>query len=86
MKSFIASEESELLQRISLEIPEYSEELDFFFSSFDHIVAIRDGVVEMSQGGFLELYNAKAKTVEWEKKFDEYIRDQEIRLKYNYFR
>lgn len=60
-------------------------ELEFFFNSFDLVAATRDGVVEMSPGGFPELDDAKANIVEWERKFENYIKDQEIRLKYGNF-
>lgn len=81
LKTFILNESSDLIQKYASQIPEFSAELDFFFNSFDLVVATRDGVVEMSPGSFPELDDAKASTVEWERKFENYIKDQEIRLK-----
>jgi hypothetical protein len=72
---------SDLIKKIISEIPEFSEELEFFYAAFDHMAAQRDGVVEMSLGSFPELDNAKSSVVEWEKKFYEYLKDQEMRLK-----
>lgn len=72
---------SQLIIRIVSGIPDFSEELNFFFSSFDHIAAQRDGVVEMSPGSFPDLDAAKAEILEWENKFQSYLKDQEVRLK-----
>lgn len=83
MKSLISHEQSELIQNYAAEIPEFSDELGFFFDSFNHVVASRDGVVEMSPGSFIELDDAKANAMEWERKFENYINEQEIRLKYS---
>jgi hypothetical protein len=35
----------------------------------------------MSTGSFPELDNAKSDILEWERKFDDYLKDQEVRLK-----
>lgn len=72
---------SQLINQIVSGIPDFSEELDFFFSGFDHVVAQRDGVVEMSSGSFPELDSAKANIFEWENKFQTYLKEQEVRLK-----
>ena len=72
---------SDLLKKIICEIPDFSEELEFFFNAFDHIAAQRDGVVEMSIGSLPELDVAKSIIVGWENKFSEYLKEQEMRLK-----
>lgn len=72
---------SKLINQILYEIPEFTEELDFLFSAFDHSVAQRDGIVEMTAGSLPELDAAKTKILEWENKFQSYLKDQEIRLK-----
>ena len=76
---------SAIIRALISEIPDFTYQLDFFFSSFDHITAQRDGVLEMTPGSFLELDNAKANILEWERKFDSYLKDQEIRLKYSFY-
>lgn len=72
---------SDLIKKIICEIPDFSEELEFFFSAFDHIVAQRDGVVEMSAGSLPELDAAKSTIIGWEKNFSDYLKEQEMRLK-----
>lgn len=72
---------SDLIKKIASEIPDFNEELEFFFTGFDHIAAQRDGVVEMSLGSLPELDSAKSKIQEKENKFNEYLKEQEIRLK-----
>lgn len=72
---------SDLVKKIICEIPDFSEELEYFFDAFDHIAAQRDGVVEMSVGSFPELDAAKSIIVDWENKFSEYLKEQETRLK-----
>ena len=47
--------------------PDFSDQIEFFFSSFDHVAAQRDGVLEMTPGSFPELDNAKSAILEWEK-------------------
>ena len=73
---------SQFIKQILYEIPDFYEELEFFFSGFDHVTAQRDGVAEMLPGSFPELESAKANIFEWDKKFDNYLKDQENRLKY----
>ena len=63
------------------QIPELSGELDFFFHSFDHVIAQRDGILEMKPGSFPDLDAAKNNFSEWEFKFNEYLKEQEQRLK-----
>lgn len=72
---------SNLIKKIIYEIPDFSEELEFFFTAFDHVAAQRDGVVEMSIGSLPELDAAKSSIMEREKKFSDYLIEQEIRLK-----
>ena len=72
---------SEFLRKIIFEIPDFYDELEFFFNSFDHIVAQRDGVIEMSSGSFPELDSARANISQWENKFDIYLKEQEARIK-----
>lgn len=85
MKKFIASEEGivipQFMNQILSAIPDYSNELEFFFAGFDHSFAQRDGVVEMAPGSFPELDVAKTNILEWENKFQIYLKEQEIRLK-----
>lgn len=72
---------SSLISSIVSSIPDFSEDLGFFFSSFDHSVALRDGVVEMTPGSFTDLDSAKSIVSDLEKKFSDYLKDQELRLK-----
>lgn len=72
---------SAFIRTVIAEIPDVNAQLEFFFSSFDQIVAQRDGVLEMTPGSFSELDIAKANILELERKFDAYLKEQEIRLK-----
>jgi len=72
---------SAFFRGVIAEIPDFTGQLEFFFSGFDQIAAQRDGVLEMTPGSFPELDNAKANTLEWERKFDAYLKEQESRLK-----
>ena len=73
--------DSAFIRDVISEIPDFANQIEFFFSSFDHISAQRDGVLEMTLGNFSELDNAKARILEWERKFDAYLKEQELRIK-----
>lgn len=75
---------SQVLRDICFGIPEFAAELDYFFSSFNVALAVRDGVVEMVPGSCPELDQAKAKVVDWEARFDAYLAGEEVRLKYSH--
>lgn len=85
MKLYLQSEENIMqakqIEKILCEIPDFSSELDFFFSGFNHIVAQRDGAIEMIPGSYPELDLAKLCISELETRFDKYLKEQEIRLK-----
>lgn len=72
---------SAFIRSVIAEIPDFKVQLEFFFSSFDEIVAQRDGVLDMTPGSFSELDIAKSNILEWERKFDSYLKEQEIRLR-----
>lgn len=85
MKLFLQTEgnlmQSKQIEKIVCEIPDFMNELEFFFSCFNHNIAQRDGAIEMSPGSYPELDSARLCTLEWEKKFDNYLIEQEVRLK-----
>ena len=85
MKRYILNDNnlmgSAFIEGVISEVPDFSDQIEFFFSSFDHVAAQRDGVLEMTPGSFPELDNAKSAIMEWERKFDTYLKDQELRLK-----
>lgn len=72
---------SAFISSVIAEIPDVNDQIELLCSSFDQIAAQRDGVLEMTPGSFSELDNAKSNIVEWERKFDSYLKEQEIRLK-----
>lgn len=72
---------SAAIRSIASSIPDFSDDINFFFSCFDHVVAFRDGKLDMTPGGFPDLDSAKNIVSEWENRFSAYIKQQEIRLK-----
>ena len=76
-----SSEMSESFVMLFSKMPDFSDELEFFFHSFDHVIAQRDGVLEMKPGSFPDLDAAKNSISGWESKFNEYLKEQELRLK-----
>lgn len=72
---------SRILHDLCSSIPDYSEELGYFFDSFNHVVAVRDGIVVMVPGTCNELDSAKKCVSDWESKFESYLKEQELRLK-----
>lgn len=72
---------SRLLHDLCSSLPDYSEELDYFFNCFNHTIAVRDGVVEMIPGACPELDSAKNCVSQWESRFESYLKEQEVRLK-----
>lgn len=72
---------SRLLHDLCLNLPDYTEELGYFFNCFNHMIAVRDGTVEMVPGACPELDAAKNCVSQWESRFESYLKEQEIRLK-----
>ncbi len=72
---------SRLLHDLAASLPDYSEELGYFFNCFNHMIAVRDGIIEMAPGSCPELDSAKNCVSQWESKFEFYLKEQETRLK-----
>lgn len=72
---------SPLLHDLCGSLPDYTEELEYFFTCFDHVIATRDGVVQMRPGACPELDAAEQCVSQWEAKFEQYLKEQEVRLK-----
>lgn len=77
--------QSNLISNLGMSIPDYANDLDYFFTCFNHVIALRDGIVEIVPGSYIEFDQAKACVSEWEAKFEQYLREQEKILKYRIF-